>query len=385
MCKISVVMPSLNVKDYIKPCMDSVVNQTLNDIEIICVDAGSDDGTLEILKDYSDKDSRIKLIHSDKRSYGYQMNLGIKNASGEYIAIVETDDFIDSVMFEDLYNLSKNGTVDIIKSNFYFYYENGNKEKHKSKVPLSNVENEFTLEDYPVFIDEHPSIWAGIYRREFLIENNISFREVKGGGWVDNPFFFETAIKAKSIVYRDNKFYYYYRQENPNSSTNDLKDFSIPFKRLIECLNILEESNCTNNEIYYQAYRRVFGYVYNVYRRDNYESHMDEMLPYVHKVMLMLDEDIILNNFNYIDQLEYYRFLSPLKIKKYDELSSEDYDLVLKENRFLYKLLDEYGIKNFNNIKNENDNLKKLNREILNSSSWKITKPLRKIRHFLKK
>lgn len=100
MYKISVILPSLNVESYIKQCINSVINQTLDDIEIICVDAGSTDGTLEILGDYVNKDSRVKLIHSNKKSYGYQMNLGIKEANGEYIAIVETDDFIKNTMLK---------------------------------------------------------------------------------------------------------------------------------------------------------------------------------------------------------------------------------------------------------------------------------------------
>ena len=119
--KISVIMPSLNVVQYISQCLESVVNQTLADIEIICVDAGSDDGTLEILNDYSMNDSRIVLLNSDKKSYGYQVNLGLSKAKGEYVAIVETDDFIENNMFESLYDLSENGAVDIIKGSFFHF------------------------------------------------------------------------------------------------------------------------------------------------------------------------------------------------------------------------------------------------------------------------
>ena len=120
--KISIIMPSLNVEPYIVECVDSVINQTLKDIEIIFVDAQSTDGTLEILKDYESKDSRVKLLISDKKSYGHQMNLGIVNATGQYIGIVETDDYVSPEMFYELYNLSNNGEYDIVKSKIYFYY-----------------------------------------------------------------------------------------------------------------------------------------------------------------------------------------------------------------------------------------------------------------------
>ncbi len=101
--KVSVIMPSLNVASYIDECMQSVLSQTLGNIEVLCIDAGSTDGTIEKLQAYADSDSRVKLIHSTQRSYGYQVNLGISVATGEYIAIVETDDFIKANMYEALY------------------------------------------------------------------------------------------------------------------------------------------------------------------------------------------------------------------------------------------------------------------------------------------
>ena len=90
MPKLSIIMPSLNVHLYIKDCLESVIHQTLHDLEILCIDAGSTDGTWEILEKYAGKDNRIRLIRSPQKSYGYQMNLGIRESTGEYIGIVET-------------------------------------------------------------------------------------------------------------------------------------------------------------------------------------------------------------------------------------------------------------------------------------------------------
>ena len=119
--KITIIMPSYNEISYIEECIESVINQTLQDIEIICVDGESNDGTLEILKEYAKSDSRIQVLTSDKKSYGHQVNLGISKAKGDYISIIETDDFIENNMLERLYDLSKGGTVDIIKSSFYHF------------------------------------------------------------------------------------------------------------------------------------------------------------------------------------------------------------------------------------------------------------------------
>ena len=118
MIKVSVIMPSLNVAPYIRECLESVVNQSLNDIEIICVDAGSTDGTREIIAEYAKNDQRIRCIDSDMKSYGHQVNLGIEAAIGDYIAVLETDDYIDTCMYEKLYDTASVYDLDYIKSDF---------------------------------------------------------------------------------------------------------------------------------------------------------------------------------------------------------------------------------------------------------------------------
>lgn len=249
--KVSVILPSLNVKRYIKQCIESVINQTLSNIEILCVDAGSDDGTLEILKSYAQKDDRIHVFLSNKKSYGAQVNQGLHNAKGEYISIVETDDYIKKDMLENLYNLSEYGYIDIVKTTFYHVYEESGKQKilvDKAKRNLTYPGTVFVVKNCPLFLEGHPSIWAAIYKRSFLINNNIKFIEENGGGWVDNPFFYETALKAERIVYKDIP-YYYYRESNENSSSNNLRDLSVPIKRIDEMFDILDDMNCNDKEI----------------------------------------------------------------------------------------------------------------------------------------
>jgi len=107
MPKVTVIMPCLNMEKYIRECVESVLFQTLRDIEVLIIDAGSTDGTIEIIKEYSAKDNRVCLIHSEKKSYGYQVNMGISLARGEYVGIVDTDDFIAPDMYENLYNTAK--------------------------------------------------------------------------------------------------------------------------------------------------------------------------------------------------------------------------------------------------------------------------------------
>ena len=119
MPKISILLPSYNVASYIQECIESVMGQTLTDIEILCIDAGSTDGTSEIIEKYAAADRRIRLIKSDKKSYGYQINLGMDLAQGEFLGIVETDDCIGSHMYEVLYKAAIENVLDYVKAGFY--------------------------------------------------------------------------------------------------------------------------------------------------------------------------------------------------------------------------------------------------------------------------
>ena len=120
--KVSVILPSLNVADYIERCLESVIHQSLKELEILCVDAGSADGTKEILDKYADKDPRIKVLYSGKKSYGRQVNMGLDYASGEYAAVLETDDWIDRDMYQCLYKHAAADGLDYVAADFDLVY-----------------------------------------------------------------------------------------------------------------------------------------------------------------------------------------------------------------------------------------------------------------------
>ena len=321
--KISVIMPSLNVGDYMEQCLSSVLNQSLDDIEVICVDAGSTDQTLDIIKKHQKNDSRIKILYSDKKSYGHQVNMGLKEAKGIYISIVETDDYIDEDMLKDLYCASQNNTVDIIKANFYYLndYDEDNVELLKDNVKQFITPNEvFTLKQQPLFIEGHPSIWAGIYLKDFLEKNNINFLEVPKGGWVDNPFFYETALKAQKIIYLD-KEVYYYRVTNPNSSTNDLNDDTLPMKRILDIYKILEENQVQDENIMLFFYNRLFRYIEIILENNDGDMYsLDyETCCYIHLVLKKIDSNIVRYELKRNFKVLYYKFMSPLLFYHFDE------------------------------------------------------------------
>ena len=218
--KVSIIMPSLNVAPFIRQCMDSVVTQTLKEIEIFCVDAGSTDGTLEILREYEQKDKRIRVIVSDKKSMGYQYNLGIEASTGEYIGMVETDDWIEPDTFACLYEAAHKENADIVGANHFEYFT---KPKVLNK-PFENLRNcpyeetfsvKTNLSPFPI----RPLMWSAIYRRAFLTENGIRFNETPGASYQDMSFHFMVLTVAKSVYFL-NKYFYHYRKDNETSSVN---------------------------------------------------------------------------------------------------------------------------------------------------------------------
>ncbi len=337
---VSVLLPSYNVAKYIRQCIESVCNQTLDCIEIICIDGGSTDGTLEILNEFAQKDSRIRLFHSEKKSYGFQMNIGLQAANGIYIGIIETDDYVSSNMVENLYNLSDDGKIDIIKGNYWELFDSDTSKIIEKKSLRNNIKDNavFTLKEKPEIMASHPSIWSAIYRKKFLDENKIHFLEEPGAGWVDNPFYFETLCAAKSIRWTSKPFYYY-RMTNPNSSTNNLTDPELPIRRMMNNLDILEKNHITEGEVLSRAYEYAIYYARLTIQRDDYSELQVFLRPALRQMMKRLDKQVIFRYMNFDAQLTYFEAISPLPVSisdriKYD-FSAEDIIIMNEEYEFL--------------------------------------------------
>ncbi len=392
--KISVIMPSLNVRKYIKECVDSVLNQTLKDIEVIFIDGGSSDGTQEVLKEYVDKDPRSKLLISNEKSYGHQVNLGLEIAIGEYISIIETDDFIQLDMLESLYGLTNNSNVDVVKGVFYHYDDLSSEhikkiEPVKKSLPLHEC---FNIDGNEEILDGHPSVWSGIYRKDFLDENSIRMIEAPGGGWVDNPFFYETTCLAKCIVYTD-KPYYFYRVSNPDSSSNNSFDLTAPMKRILDIYEILDKYDLHSEKILIELYKRLFRYIEIIFEHnEGYDENLSfEVCNLIQTVLKRVDKDILDNKLKRRHQRIYYKYRSPLFLLRFSSqncFSDEEFQSLKDEIDFLNSEITSLN-KDIKTLKKKNKNLnrtykkvKKQNKQLLNSSSWKITKPLRLIKKF---
>ena len=218
--KVSLILPSLNVAKYMDECLKSVTAQSLKDIEILCVDAGSTDGTLDIIREYAARDSRVQLILSEKKSYGYQMNLGLERARGEFIGIVETDDYVPVRMYEELYETAQRENAQIVKADFYRFCTFGDEvERVYNRLDPSDAFYGRSIQpaQQPQVFRLIMNTWSGIYRRSFLEEYHIRHNETPGASYQDNGFWFKTFACAERI-YFVNKPYYMNRRDNEASS-----------------------------------------------------------------------------------------------------------------------------------------------------------------------
>lgn len=230
-------MISYNVVKYIRQTLDSVVNQTLKDIEIIIVDKFSTDGTREIIKEYMAKDSRIKLLNDVKGSAGYSYNAGIKEACGEYIGFVETDDYVELNMFEKLYLVANENSLDYVKGDYYFFLNDTegreiNRKHNVLDTSWSSLYGKIIRNgEYPELTMFDSQMWTGIYRREFLLENKVMANESKGAAFQDHGFQWQIIANAKSCMYLEEAFYHY-RKDNAAASMNNPKALLIDLEEL---------------------------------------------------------------------------------------------------------------------------------------------------------
>jgi glycosyltransferase involved in cell wall biosynthesis len=226
--KISVIVPIYKVEKYLVQCIDSIINQTLKNIEVILVDEGDMDACRFICDHYEKADKRIKTIHEKNGGYGASVNRGLDIATGEYISIIESDDFIEPTMYEQMYAYAKKLNADVVKTPYIEYWDKTKNFPEKKqlcpyahKIAMICPKNKvFSILECPQLMGIHASLWSGIYKTAYLKSKKIKFIEAKGGAYVDVGFRIDTLINTNRIAWLDQPFYNY-RLSNDGSTTNN--------------------------------------------------------------------------------------------------------------------------------------------------------------------
>ena len=218
MPKVSVIVPVCNVESYVAECLETLIHQTLKDIEIICLNDGSTDNSGKILEDYRERDQRVKVVHKENTGYGNSMNVGLQMACGDYIAIVESDDFVELDMLEILYNTAVEQEADIVKGE-YFRYQNGS-DTYAGRMRDFLKGQTINAQNTPLLMMLGDTIWSALYRRQFLIESKIVFHETPGASFQDISFAIQGWIHASRVWLLETPLVHY-RIDNLSSSMHN--------------------------------------------------------------------------------------------------------------------------------------------------------------------
>ena len=244
--KISVIVPVYKVEEYLRKCLDSLVNQTLKDIEIIVVNDGSPDNSNDIILEYANQYPNVKAFKKDNSGLSDTRNFGIKHAKGEYITFVDSDDWVKLDMYEKLYNKAKEKDYDIVTSDINYVYPDHN------EIIYTDPKKD-TTDIRRVFINLYPTVCTKIFKRELFIKNKLEF---KSGVWyedVEMMYRLLPLINSIGVVHED--FYQYLQREKSITSTISPKiyDYINNFNGLID---YYKENN------YYEKYYKELEYAY---------------------------------------------------------------------------------------------------------------------------
>lgn len=268
MPKISVLMPIYNVERYLREALLSVADQTLRDIEILCINDGSTDDSRAIAAEFCKLDARFKLIDKPNSGYGASMNRGLAEAQGDYIAILEPDDIYEPTALEALYKAAQISDADVTKANYWFYWSKPQpKDKLIQVVKPAWFEDAVQIEhlavgslvigsnngdasdgiacmvadpyELPGIFFMIPSIWSALYKRSYLAEHDIRFLETSGASFQDLSFTFKVFAYTHKVCLVDAPILHY-RQDNESSSVNDPKKAYCVIEELAEIDAVVE-------------------------------------------------------------------------------------------------------------------------------------------------
>jgi glycosyltransferase involved in cell wall biosynthesis len=250
LCKVSVIVIAYNIECYIKKCLDSIINQTFKDLELIVVNDGSTDKTLEQIKKAAASDSRINVIDKENGGAMTARISGLNASSGEYILFVDGDDWIHLETIEKLYKRALEENADIVLYNYYFAY-NDNLKASKSYIDNLNQIDDNLKSSLLCYIS--PTLWSKFIKRKFLINNNISFPSnlsyAEDLATVINLF-----MNNPKISMLNNNLYYYFQREN--SITNSLDNRVFDILKSVDYIR----SNLLKKGLY-QKYKEEFDYL----------------------------------------------------------------------------------------------------------------------------
>ena len=241
--KVSVIIPIYQVERYLAESLQSVRAQSLQEIEIICVDDGSRDACPAMLDRAAAEDDRICVIHNENHGYGYSVNTGFRYAKGEYLAILEPDDKLPERALEILYTLAVHHDLDLVKGDYCELRSgtDGSEQLVGARLHPSEAlyDRVFCAQEEPAALVTQICVWGGVFRRKMVEQFDITLSETPGASFQDVSLFYPTMLRSKKILYT-HQITYLYRKDNPGASTQNRGKLYFADQEYIKALNYLQ-------------------------------------------------------------------------------------------------------------------------------------------------
>ena len=370
MPKISVLIPVYNAHDYLHESIPCLLNQTFEDIELICVNDGSKDDSLDILNEFAAKDSRIKVIDKENGGCGSARNRALDEACGDYIYFFDPDDRVLPETLDEAYASAVNNGSDLVVFKGVAFNDEEGVLKNRDYFSYSQYFDDIDFSHFTFNYRDAPDIvlngaiapWAKLYKKEFM-DRYDDFRFDLGIAFDDVPFHVKTMLRARKISFVD-KTFYHYRISNPNSVNSTSSNGFDIFKIFDIVESILKGENCFDD--FKSDYYRFIVFHAGLYIIN---TNSEEYFRLTKEKFLQIDGA-------YVEEF-------PKRVKNYyyDVMASEklaDYILLNKERKISSLK------RKISKLEKENRKLKKANNELVNSKSWKITKPIRSLKRHVK-
>ena len=273
---VSIVVPVFNAAPYLPECLASLQRQSLGELEFLLVDDGSTDASRTLLDEFAAIDPRAKVVAKTNSGLGHTLNVGIGQAHGEYVGIVEPDDYVATAMFETLHRAATRHQVDIAKADFVRFHDSGRRRRFhycriaKERADLYNQVLEPAA--CPALFRSEVNTWSGIYRRDFLDREAIRHHETPGASYQDTGFFFQTLCRARR-VYLIPQAVYRYRVDNPSSSVKR-SDNATAIRNEMRFIGEFVDSDRARLAVFEPAlwYRKFVAYLYSYERASATQS-----------------------------------------------------------------------------------------------------------------
>jgi len=259
--KLSVIVPVYNTRKYLDKCLNSIISQSLKDIELIVINDGSKENIDDIIKKYKDK---VIYIKNDNHGIGYTRNLGIKKANGEYIGFVDSDDFIECDMYLKYYKFAKENNLDVIVGNYYEYHKDYKKEVKTESFDIGNI-----YDNKEILIKVNYGPCNKIFKRDILIDNNIWFEE--NLKYEDMPFILKALKHSKRVGHLNESYYNYNVRNLSETTTVNERNFDI-FKIFDVINNYYNHDKELSEEIEYLNISKLLDY--NIQQRKQKDSNL---------------------------------------------------------------------------------------------------------------